>query len=134
MMKIWGFDKEEINRAVGILRDEAKYLDHKDAVEKVQATREARKSGPKSKKYLGEVADFWKAHHAAQLRVQSEFGVQWYLDKNQYYMATVPPKFRSIKGQAVAKHKMPPDIKVPLACYWPGGSIPEIGMTLYKGR
>ncbi len=134
IMSIRGFNLDQLTEAAKYLQtaEGAKQRDY--LIAKANVPVPAKQPRKKKVPAIIAIKAFWEAHHAAQMRIQRECGERWYLDKSQYYLATVPVAFRSYKGQAVAKIKMPADIKVPLRCYWPGETIPEIGMTLHQGR
>lgn len=118
MMQIWGFGKEEISRAVGILRDEKKYLDHKDAVEKVQTKRASKKIAAQ---------EFWDLFGKATQKLAAERGASWHLDWHNYAWGRIPIRLCTIKGHATT-HRRNRDQKIPHAVYWPDGIIPEVGI------
>lgn len=80
------------------------------------------KFGAARKRGMGAEA-FFDAYQVARKAVAAAIGVRWVILGHATW-CTVPAGLRSFKTDRGTTIKLPHDIRLPAACYWPGGEIP----------
>jgi hypothetical protein len=69
-------------------------------------------------------AAFFDAYQMARKAVASAIGDRWVILGHATW-CTVPSGLRSFRSERGTKISLPHDIRLPPACYWPGGEIPD---------
>jgi hypothetical protein len=132
LMTVRGMNLDQLKEAHDFLKTEAGAKRREQ--QKADRAAKAAKADKGRRNPAMKPFEFWLALDDARQRLQLAEGETWYLKPHLFRWGTIPKKYAATKGASVKTHARPRDQKIPLAIYWLGGSIPDIGIEFARSN